>query len=190
MKILCIGDSFTAGLGVDSNSNWVALADSLSKNHEFINKGINGDTTSGMLARLESDVISLRPDIALVIGGSNDIISAGNLDIPKNNIMAIVHRLFHYRIKPIISFPVPCVPEDIMPLWKNFNSFETYNKQLSQLNQWGKKFSKAFLCGYIDIYSSFAEKANTSDFYLDGLHLQPKGHELVADLVVNYLAIK
>ena len=74
MKIVCIGDSLTSGFGVFKDKRWTEL---MIKNHKLniINKGINGDTTTGMLCRFFDDVLSLKPSLAIIMGGCNDFIS-------------------------------------------------------------------------------------------------------------------
>jgi acyl-CoA thioesterase I len=56
MKIVCIGDSLTEGLGVDKQKSWPIILGELGK-MVVINKGISGDTTSGMVSRFYQDVI-------------------------------------------------------------------------------------------------------------------------------------
>ena len=86
-NIICLGDSFTRGFGVRKKENWISQ--SYPENTTLINAGINGDTTSGMLARFSRDVIEHRPDYVLITGGINDFIVGSSLDIPKNNYMAM-----------------------------------------------------------------------------------------------------
>ena len=67
MKIVCIGDSITFGYGVQSNENWInILNDKL--NITFINRGLNGDTSSGMLFRSYEDIIKLKPNGVIIMG--------------------------------------------------------------------------------------------------------------------------
>ena len=55
MKIVFIGDSFTRGFGVRRNESSVPSLLEKETKKILVNKGINGDTTSGMLARLHRD---------------------------------------------------------------------------------------------------------------------------------------
>ncbi|MDD5987678.1 MAG: GDSL-type esterase/lipase family protein [Eubacteriales bacterium] len=191
MQIICLGDSFTEGFGVSEEENWVSLLDH-SGSDSYINKGISGDTTSGMLARLHRDVISQHPHAALLIGGSNDVIASGSIEIVKCNMMAMIHQLFHYGIKPILSTPIPCIPEKIMPLWTAYNDFSTYNQKMEALNSWCRRFSHAFMCGYIDLYTPFQEAiaAGGADrLFLDGLHLVPEGQKMAAQRIAQAVHI-
>ena len=39
----------------------------------IINRGVNGDLTSNMLLRFRQDVVDLKPDYVVILGGANDI---------------------------------------------------------------------------------------------------------------------
>ena len=83
MKTLyCLGDSLTYGLGVRTSQKWTALA--ATETLQIINLGVSGDTTGGMLARLQTllqtPVYQLPPQerpLVLVMGGTNDIFFSG-----------------------------------------------------------------------------------------------------------------
>jgi hypothetical protein len=57
-KVVFIGDETTSQWPMD-NPNW-------------INKGVPGNTTDQMLARFQTDVIDLHPDVVHILGGAND----------------------------------------------------------------------------------------------------------------------
>src|SRR5665647_575487 len=97
MKIVCIGDSLTQGFGVSNRENWVALMNKSSK-VEFINKGINGDTTSGMLSRFNKDVIEEKPKIVIIMGGLNDIIVENSPGGIQSNIMSMAVSYTHLTL--------------------------------------------------------------------------------------------
>ena len=92
MKFVCLGDSLTEGYGVRAEMCWVSLLPELT-GYQWINAGISGDTTSGMLARLDRDVISRSPDGAVLMGGVNDILAAGSCSCAKTNMLAMVQQL-------------------------------------------------------------------------------------------------
>ena len=55
MRVYCLGDSTTYGFGVSRREAWPALVGAAT-GHEMINGGVNGDATSGTLARFCVDV--------------------------------------------------------------------------------------------------------------------------------------
>lgn len=57
MRLICIGDSLTFGYGVHLSQRWTQLC-AQETGWELVNEGINGDTTGGMLARMQGGVLA------------------------------------------------------------------------------------------------------------------------------------
>ena len=75
-KLLILGDSISAGYGLKESENWVKLLEtSLNASSielKIINSSISGDTTTGGLSRIESDLREHNPNYVLVELGGND----------------------------------------------------------------------------------------------------------------------
>jgi acyl-CoA thioesterase-1 len=75
-RILIVGDSISAGFGLDSGQEWAALlqkklqAEQL--NYQVVNASISGDTTAGGLARIEKLLVENTPQWVLIELGAND----------------------------------------------------------------------------------------------------------------------
>ncbi len=63
--VVFFGDSITQGWGTDFRKSFDGM--------KLANRGIGGDTTRGMLLRLQEDVLSLRPKAIVLLMGTNDI---------------------------------------------------------------------------------------------------------------------
>ena len=70
MKIVCFGDSLTSCGGQDGRFSDI-LAGRF-PDHEFVNRGVGGDSFAEARERLETDVVAETPDIVLVELGAND----------------------------------------------------------------------------------------------------------------------
>lgn len=74
--ILVLGDSLSAGYGLDAGTGWVALLQRRLQSegfpHRVVNASVSGDTTSGGLARLPAALDRHRPRIVLIELGGND----------------------------------------------------------------------------------------------------------------------
>jgi len=74
--IVALGDSLTAGLGVEEEEAYPSLlaARLSAEGYHFrvINAGISGETSSGTLSRTQWVVSSLKPDIVILATGAND----------------------------------------------------------------------------------------------------------------------
>jgi len=186
LKIVCIGDSLTYGYRVRRSKTWINLAQE-ELNIKIENKGISGDTTGGMLARFREDVISKKPKIVFIMGGTNDIITGADLGVPQSNIMAMVHQARGNMIKPIIGLPTKIDVENVVEEWSIFADYKEISKKVDKYNKWLKRFSRAFEIDYIDFNTSInrLSEKKVHSIYLDGLHFNDKGHELMANIFIE-----
>jgi len=91
-NIICFGDSITFGYGAGPGEDYPsALAKIIGL--PVINVGIDGDTSSEALKRLDSDVISRNPLLVLVEFGGNDFLRKVPLATTVDNIRAIVEKI-------------------------------------------------------------------------------------------------
>jgi lysophospholipase L1-like esterase len=93
--VVFLGDSITQGWGDDFGGSFPGM--------KAANRGISGDTTRGMLHRLEHDVLALQPAAVVLLMGTNDLeekaapeVIAGNLKL----ILAALHA--HNASMPIV----------------------------------------------------------------------------------------
>jgi len=74
--LLVVGDSISAGLGLDTSLGWVNLLDKRLKEQGFdykvVNASISGDTTAGGLARLPALLSEQKPKLVVIELGGND----------------------------------------------------------------------------------------------------------------------
>ncbi len=183
MKIVCLGDSLTYGYGVRRSRSWTRLSQE-KLGIEVMNEGINGDTTSGMLSRFHSAVYAKKPDAVLIMGGVNDMIVGADSGTVKSNIMAMAHQSISKYIDPIVGIPTRIYPENVREDWAGFSDFEKVADEMNTLRSWTKEFCRTFNIKYIDFYSEFENETggNTKELYLDGLHFNEKGNEIMAEI--------
>lgn len=186
MKIVCLGDSLTYGYGVRRSKSWTKLAQE-KLGIEIINEGISGDTTNGMLSRFRNAVYSKSPEAVLIMGGANDLIVGSDLGNIKSNIMSMVHQSVAGYIDPIIGIPTKIDVENVRQDWAEFADFNKVSQELEKYQKWIKEFCKTFKVKYIDFYTEFENKAgyNIKDLYLDGLHFNDLGNEIIAEIFCN-----
>ncbi|MCJ1884387.1 arylesterase [Pseudomonas sp. LA21] len=74
--LLVVGDSISAGLGLDTSQGWVSLLDKRLKEQGFaykvVNASISGDTSAGGLARLPALLSEQKPKLVVIELGGND----------------------------------------------------------------------------------------------------------------------
>jgi len=97
ITILALGDSLTEGLGVASDANYPAqlqraLHQQGYKNVQVINSGLSGETSTGMINRLDW-VAQTHPDITILTIGANDAIRGIDVAIVDKNIRTAIDKL-------------------------------------------------------------------------------------------------
>ncbi|GLC31376.1 GDSL-type esterase/lipase family protein [Clostridium omnivorum] len=184
MKILLIGDSLTYGYGVDHDKSWAYLL-SKNKSIDIINKGINGDTTAGMLFRAYEDISSNLSCFTVIMGGSNDILSDLSYNYVKDNIILIIEEAQSLGSEPILAIQPPVVPIMAERLWSSGVNYYKVNEEIKAYRNEILSYAIDNRIKYIDFFTPFhrlLEEDKAINYYLDGLHLNSKGNQLLYDL--------
>ena len=92
--ILVLGDSLSAGYGINVNDGWVSLLNKRLQaqgyNYKVINASISGDTTRGARERLEKELKTSRPEIGIIELGGNDGLRGLSLEEMRANLAGII----------------------------------------------------------------------------------------------------
>ena len=94
--IVVLGDSISAGYGIEVEQGWVALLQKklheTKRDYSISNASISGDTSAGGLARIDPILSAQKPDIVLLQLGANDGLRGLSPVQMKSNLAEIVHR--------------------------------------------------------------------------------------------------
>lgn len=170
-RIVFLGDSLTAGLGLPVDSSFPSLIANKLKDrgldYEVINAGVSGDTSAGGVRRLDW---SLEGDVKVLILalGANDGLRGLPTGDLKKNLRAILQRAKARGI-PVILAGMEAPPNNGLDYTREFR------KVYSDLaNEYAVRFIPFLLQGV-------AGDASLNQG--DGIHPNPRGAEIVADLV-------
>lgn len=166
IKVVCLGDSITYGFPYGPEISWVTML-SETLEGEFINKGINGNTTSDMLKRFERAVIAYKPTHLVLMGGINDVVCGESLDRIKLNLQTMAQRAMQESIIVIMGMPT-AVDE---PGWENV---------IKKLRSWIEEFAAENQLQIIHFEKAFYDEHGTLrvDLLLaDGGHPTARGYQ-------------
>jgi acyl-CoA thioesterase-1 len=94
--LLILGDSLSAGYGMDREQSWVHLLEIRLKEHGFpyriLNSSISGDTTQGGLARLPRLLDRYKPEIVILELGANDGLRGINPAVTRSNMTSMIQQ--------------------------------------------------------------------------------------------------
>lgn len=92
--IVILGDSLSAGYGMDKNQSWVHLLEQrLAENgytFRLLNSSISGDTTQGGLGRLPRLLERYQPELVIIELGGNDGLRGINPETTRENMQKLI----------------------------------------------------------------------------------------------------
>jgi acyl-CoA thioesterase-1 len=183
LATLCIvtfGDSLTAGYQSVTRENPTGeatpygrfLQEFLGSSAKVAVRGVNGEMTGEMLLRLERDVVALRPDYAVILGGTNDLGWGVPPDEVAQNLVTVYKRLQGKGVRPV-AVTVPSI--------RGVDSLIPHRRTLNHLIvDYCRMESQPF----IDLFSATAEPGTlrlAGHYSNDGLHLTTEGYRLMAE---------
>jgi acyl-CoA thioesterase-1 len=92
--LVVLGDSLTAGYGIDVRQGWVSLLQHrlAGRGWRVVNAGISGDTSAGGLARLPALLRREHPAVVVIALGSNDGLRGLPFEQLRDNLTAMVRQ--------------------------------------------------------------------------------------------------
>jgi acyl-CoA thioesterase I len=175
ITIVALGDSLTEGYGVEEHQAYPALLEARLQKEgvccKVINSGISGETSSGLLSRINR-VLSLKPDMVILCTGANDGLLGIDLRLIQNNISQIVRTFKEHQVTVVLA-------------------------GMKMLVNYGPSYTEP----YARLYSEIAdrEQAVFIPFFLegvagkpdlnlaDGIHPNAKGYQIIAAAVYPHV---
>jgi acyl-CoA thioesterase-1 len=173
--VLCLGDSLTEGYHLNKEEAYPYLVEeALRKKHpdlKVINGGVSGATSASGLKRLDW-YLKARPDIMILALGANDGLRGLRVSEAEKNLSGVIEKAQSKGIKVILAG---------MQMPTNYG--EAYRKDFSEL------FTKLAKKYHLTLIPFLLEGVATKpELNLpDGIHPNPKGHEMIAKTVMKYL---
>ncbi|NFG25347.1 GDSL family lipase [Clostridium botulinum] len=182
VDIIFLGDSLTFGYGVPKKDSWVYKIQN-NINVTSLNKGCNGDTSIGMLNRYYEDVIRYTPIKIFIMCGSNDLLLGRTVKSIIENIELMIKDSLEINSNVVIGIPPSIIGAMANKLFSS-SPFYTYAEEnLIKLREAIINLAVNYSLSYIDFYSI---TLNNSDIYLDGIHLNSLGNEIMYKNAVSY----
>jgi lysophospholipase L1-like esterase len=155
--------------------------------HDFINRGISGQITSEMLARMKADVMDLHPAAMIILGGTNDLARGIPLTAIENNYLMIADLAAANKIKVIFA--------SVLPVSDYHKEENPANERtpgrppvfIKALNDWLESFCSQRGYTYLNYFGAVVDSAGQfiSDMSDDGLHPNSKGYRVMAPLALD-----
>ena len=93
LTVLVIGDSLSAGYGIQVEQSWVTLLQQellKSAQTKVVNGSVSGETSGGGLARLPALLSKHKPDVVIIELGGNDGLRGQPINIMQDNLQRMI----------------------------------------------------------------------------------------------------
>jgi len=173
-KIVALGDSLTAGFGLNKSDSYPSQLErrltTKGYNVTVINHGISGDTSEGVLKRLNK-TLEEKPDIVILTIGANDAYLFNPTNKIKENIAEIIEILNEQNITVVLGGMYFLGGTDILSIADYI--IDTFNISEEYVNVFLKSTN------YVELYRGiYVELAKEEDvefipFFLEGVAGNP-----------------
>lgn len=177
-RVVFIGDSIT--------ESWAPYFPAHFPGKPYISRGISGQTTPQILARFQQDVVRLRPEVVVILAGTNDI--AGNTgpsspEMIQDNLASMAEIARAKGIRVVLSSVLPAHDYP----WKR--GLEPAPK-IAALNSWIRAYAEATGAVYLDYYSAMVDPRGglRAELTRDGVHPTAAGYAVMAPLAEAAIA--
>ena len=145
------------------------------------NRGIGGDTTSGLIDRLAVSAYDADPQVIVLLIGGNDILGGRSIDEVCANYETILSGIRQNLPETKIVW---CSLTVLGKEWAK------YNKTMAACNQRIRALAETYGCAFADLYTPLcsAETGEIRDEYtVEGVHLTDEGYTVVSAVVKESL---
>ncbi|MDC0945971.1 arylesterase [Nitrospinaceae bacterium] len=173
--ILALGDSLTAGFGVDAEENFPSRLqvkiDNAGLAYKVVNAGVSGDTTAGGVRRINW-LMKHKPQIVILALGANDGLRGLSTDEMRSNLETMIRISQKHGARVLLAGmkALPNYGEDYII------QFESVYPELA------KKYDLVYLPFLLEGVAGVREYTRP-----DGLHPTGSGYKIIADLVWQHL---
>ena len=132
--ILIVGDSISAGYGINPEQGWVQLLQKrldqqYPKQHKVVNASVSGETTSGALARMPKLLQSYKPDVVVIELGGNDALRGQPPQMIQKNLGQLVQQSQQAKAK-VLLFGMKIPPNYVTAYSQAFeNNYKVISQQ-------------------------------------------------------------
>lgn len=168
-EIVFVGNSITEG------GKWQELI----PNKHVINRGISGDVTYGILARLD-EVLASRPLKIFLLSGINDMKRGTPNEVILSNYLRMIKQIKVVSPATQVYFQ-SVLPVNIAMLPKSYEKLS--NAKILALNAGLKTLCNTYQVHYVNLHDVFTDEKGElkKELSIDGLHLKSAAYIIWAD---------
>lgn len=193
-KYVFVGDSLTAGFGVDPREGFIAKLGAMSTRATFVGQGRSGWSTLAYLNAIEKVLkeIPADADVLVIQLGANDLKESGHTEEVVRQTAANMEKLADRfqaaapRARLVLMTPGPFFPKALSRMLLDAGYGAQTPEHLAKLRDAFRGVARRRGFGFIDVTEALTDPADT----LDGAHPTPQGHVKLAETIFKQLELE
>jgi len=179
-KIVFIGDSLTDFYHTDE----------FFYNFDTYNRGIASDTTSGVLDRLQDNVINIEPSKIFLQIGTNDFKYKNTSENIVSSIIKILETIKNHlpdvKLYLISLYPI----NDKVKHYSKVFTGRRKNSEIIKINSLLKTYCEYHEITYIDMYNHLIDENGNliKEYTVEGLHINFEGYSKITEILLPYVS--
>jgi lysophospholipase L1-like esterase len=179
-----------------ARASLVFIGDSLTQYCEWnellgrpaLNRGIAGDTTADILARMNA-IAALHPNQVFLMAGTNDALQQVKFETFSTNYANIIHRIQQSNSEAIVYV------ESIPPMLPNGSGVRLIGKEhavsinevIRTMNERIRSFADGRSVIYVDLYADLQKNGELNpDYTVDGCHLNFRSYQVWKERIAPF----
>ncbi len=143
------------------------------------NKGLDGDSTAGMVDRFQRSVVPEKPDYVVIMGGLNDLFTRIPSDDVYSNLVKLTEMTKEIGAVPIVlsTTPVAGSPD--------------FNTTIKDLNDRVQAYCEENNLFFFDLFSELLEEGVlAAEYSNDGVHISDRGYaKMISELSNRFMVL-
>lgn len=156
-----------------------------SRDYQFFNRGISGNTVNDLAARWQKDTLDIKPDVLSILIGINDVhrvIMQGD-KATADDFGTAYDRLLTQTKAALPDVKLILLEPFILPLGMVSKNPDLWASEVQKRQVIVKALASKFNAIFVplqDVFNKALQKAKAEHWIWDGVHPMPAGHELIA----------
>jgi len=170
--------------------------------YTVLNKGISGNNSHDLLARLDTAVLAFQPELVILMVGTNDMVNSRKfvaMDQYRKNVTELVDRIRQARSQVVVMSLLPVDEEYLYTRHDRSLYAQSPNEKITNANTFLARMAQDKHVHFVDVHQRFkahGEPRRTADSWLrneanagqkDGVHPPAAGYKALAEALAAYI---
>lgn len=153
--------------------------------YEFLNRGVSGNRSVDLYARIKSDIINLKPDVISILIGVNDVwheLNERYNGVDAEKYFTVYSMMIEEIKKALPDIKIMIMEPFVLKAGGTENDWEYFGPEVAARGEKARMIAEKYNLKFVPLQHKFneVEKSAPASYWLwDGVHPNSAGHEII-----------